>query len=271
MSYLKISIDVSKGSMMQSIGIISPAPIFACVMAMHALDKELAKSPGGAILGVEGVGIIHRDYKPWVELLQGKSNHVGVNALVQQRGGCLFGNDGKKPAENSLQPAALADYELEIILKCRHDVGDVNAVRDRLLEMRLAGGVITNAHITQIDTWDNIKVSLHGGFWVDDASDEISAHGNPVDGLVSALLQQKGNWIMPATLGYALIEPPAKERKGARDGLDHAFAEHMIGLVRFVPMRIAKKGDIRLWRYGWSGDQFLVTNRPNVILNNSLS
>ena len=86
---------------------------------------------------------------------------------------------------------------------------------------------------------------------------------------MAALLRatRESSWRVPVNLGYALLEQPGP-RKGSRDARLHAFAEHRIGLIRYTPVRqaIERISLQTLWRHGWDGDQFLVTNRPDVVL-----
>lgn len=268
MSYLVIDLTVRKANMLQALGILSPVPVLPSVLAMHALDKKM---DGG--LGVRRVGIVHRHAEPWMESMDdkgadGKKTYM-KRQLVQRRGAYLFDSE-KNVQKTPLQPMALADLELTLLLDCDHDIseGALERVRERLRTMRLAGGVIEKPGARPFPTWDQALRNLRGR-WIDDATAllaEPESHPNPIHGLLEATRNGKAKsaWLAPANLGYALLEDP-EERTGARDGRPHAFAEDMIGLVGYTSMFHVRK-DLkpdRLWRYGWDGDQFLVTNRPD--------
>ena len=56
-------------------------------------------------------------------------------------------------------------------------------------------------------------------------------------------------WLSANTVGYALLEAPVS-RSGVREELLHAFAEPMVGLVQYIPVRGAKSiDDVPVWRY----------------------
>jgi hypothetical protein len=268
MNYLILDLEVKKANMLQSPSVVSPAPVFAAVMAMHALDKRLPDP-----LGVAGVGIVHQTYSPCIEMMPTKSGYLD-SALVQRRGGCIFGfgdfkrEKGSGPQQNSIQPSAFADYHWKLVVACRNEVPRAK-LDSAVLQLRFAGGVIERAAIAQYDEWERALASLRSGFWVDDVTDTIEESPNPVQQMLDVTC--KPGWNLPATLGYALLERP-RDRAGARDGKRHAFAEAMLGLVSFTPVALAKDRGLTpdcLWRYGWDEDQFIVTNRSGVSLSAS--
>lgn len=266
-TYLTIDLKVHKASMLQSLSVISPAPVFAAVMTMHALDKKL----GGA-LSVQGVGIIHKDAKPWIEQMPTMKGYL-LQEIVQKRGAYPFSSKAN-PAQNSMQPMALADLEWALLLECDHPPRDRAQVENMLSSMRFAGGEITSAHVHIHEKMDDAVRSLRSGFWVDDVSDilmqddSVQEPVNPVEKLLRAT--RDAVWTIPVNLGYVLFAAP-EARRGARDGCDHAFAEHLMGLVRYTPISIQRAHITRgnLWRYGWDRDHFLVTNRSGVELSPS--
>ena len=125
MTYLVIDLQVSKASMLQSIDFIAPAPVFAAVMAVHALDMELGKRGQG--LGVQGVGLVHRHCTPWIEYLEKEGGWLDPY-LVQRRGAYQF-DSVKAPQGTPLQPDALTDLEWTLLLDCRADL-DAAFARD---------------------------------------------------------------------------------------------------------------------------------------------
>jgi CRISPR-associated protein (Cas_Csy2). len=253
--------------MLQSLSVITPAPVFAAVMAMHALDKKL----NGA-LSVQGVGIIHKEAKPWIEQIPTQKDYL-TQELVQKRGAYPFSSKSN-PAQNSMQPMALTDLEWTLLLECDQPPRDAAQVENVLSRMRFAGGEITRAHVHVFESMDDALRSLRSGFWIDDVTDSLMQEdslpypSHPVEKLLQAT--RGAAWTVPVNLGYVLFAEP-KARKGARDGCDHAFAEHLMGLVRYTPVRIQREIITRgnLWRYGWDHDHFLVTNRSVVNLSTS--
>lgn len=271
MSYLIIDLKVSKSNMIQHHKFLSSAPVFASVMAMHALDKELG-GKGHGFMDVTGVGLIHRNHRPWMEQI-GSTNGYLVDCLVSKRGACgLMPEPSEpkcKPRENSTQPAVHTDLEWTLIVACNKDMSGPEAVkkiRGKLGVMRLAGGVIDSARVSAVATWEE-AVRARGGFWIDDASDRLTNSSDPVRSMLEPLARRPRKngepWFAPANMGYALLENPVS-RNGSRSGLPHAFAEHLLGLVSYTPAYAKEPSEKHLWKYGWDGSQFIVTNRPGV-------
>jgi hypothetical protein len=260
--YLVIDLKARKTNMLQSLGLVSPAPVLPAVLAMHALDRNLQWR-----LGVRGVGLVHKHCEPWIDYLDNKG--FLEPAVVQRRGGYLFDSEAK-PQATSMQPMALADIEWTLLLHCEHEISDVEDVRRTLSVMRLAGGVIEHTRVWGFTQWDEALRALRAGRWIEDVTERMQPAHHPVRALLEATKAGQG-WVVPANLGYALLETPGA-RPGARDGRTHAFAEHMMGLVCYTSLFKIKKAGLNptnLWRYGWDGDQFLVTNRPDVRLSPS--
>jgi len=265
MNYLVIDLHASKTNMLQSLAVLAPAPVMPAVMLAHALDKRLARP-----LGVRGVGIVHHHAEPWIEQLEDKG--WLQQALVQRRGACLFDkNDivsgkGTGPQQNAMQPMALADLDWTLLLACERGISNPEEVCETLLRMRLAGGLIRSAETRAFSDWDSaLGQALRRGFWVDDATELLSGAADPQQAALDAILNPDTGWIVPVNLGYALLEPPVR-RHASRDDARHAFAEPMLGLIRYVRASEARNREHSLspedlWRHGWDADQFLITNR----------
>lgn len=267
-TYLILNLKVSKASMLQTLAVLSPAPVFAAIMAMHALDKKLNDT-----LSIQGVGLIHLNAKPWIEHLPNKDNYLS-RELIQKRGAYTFSSK-PKPLSNSMQPVALTDLNWTLLLECGKEPRDSKQVEDVLNRMRLAGGEITYSRVTIYNTLDEALATIGSGFWIDDASSELiqtksdeTALINPVEKLLRKT--QDNSWVVPVTLGYALFEEPSIKR-GARDNSPHSFAEALLGLIRYTPIRLKKDSITRenLWRYGWNNDHFIVTNRDLLSLSST--
>lgn len=278
MPYITIKLRASKTNMFQTLGILAPAPVMPAILFVRALDGALRNT-----LDVQGVGLIHHDAIPWMEYLEEKSKKSGKNKknpwlkthVVHRRGAYLI-SEKEKPGAVPQQPMALADIEWSLLIACRRDPPSPYEIEAVLRDMRFAGGTIDPRHISvQVhdsdDAWDSARQSIRGGRWIEDVSDLMAMAPDPIQAILFPPKDQ--GWIVPVNLGYALLEAP-QTRNGVRQGpgresLLHAFAENMIGYVRYVSWsRIRDTLTPRaLWRYGWDDDQFLVTNRPTVSLS----
>lgn len=278
MSYLVIDLASSGSNMLQSLGLLTAAPVLPAVLLAHALDKRLQGRRSEPALDVRGVGLIHRHAEPWIEYLD--DGGYAKPFAAQRRGGCLFDREdivkNGGPQSNAAQPMALADLEWTLLLDCAKPVPDSMAgqAADLLRRMRLAGGDVRAATVAVHDEWEKaLSHALRTGHWIDDVTQDIQSASDPMLSILQAVRDPQAGWVAPVNLGYALLETPHPARDGARDALPHAFVEPMIGAIRFVPASIARQRKLtpsHLWRHGWDGDQFLVTNRPPVESSPSL-
>jgi hypothetical protein len=234
MRYLRLDLHVRGASMQQSPSVLTPAPILACVLFAHALDKKL-----GDALDVQGVGIIHHSAQPWLEHMDSKG-YVHTS-LVDRRGATLFdtGKNKEGSLANSSQPQPLTRLHYTLVLEVRYEML-AKEVCQRVLAMRLAGGTIERASARFFEDLPRALAHVGRGFWVQDATREIfGAHADTPELLRQCLLdlaQRDRGWVVPVNLGYSLLSN-VQARQGARDGAPHAFAEHLLGVVRFVPLR----------------------------------
>jgi CRISPR type I-F-associated protein Csy2 len=298
-TFFYISLEISKANMLQNPSFITPAPVFATLMAMHALDMRL-----GGQLGVNGVGIIHHDHRPWIDYPTTNEGYIAP-ALVQRRGAYLL--DGvPKPQATPMQPMALTDLKWSLLLSCDNDI-ETAQIKHVLMNMRLAGGQINEERlrVRSFEKLDDAVGHIRNGYWLEDvtsilALDSVSCEmqqkkveqdqtekqlsnvstikvdlsKNPAERLLQLTSPQVYGFSGPVNLGYSLLSAPTK-RRGSRDirgeACDHAYAEHLIGLVQFIPVRKAKERGIinasKFWRSGWVGDEFLVTNNADIALS----
>lgn len=261
MSYFVIDLQVKRAGMIQHHKLVAPAPVFAAVMFVHALDKKTELG------GINGVGLIHRTYRPYIEHIEHKPDkvdHLLVDeCLISQRGACGFSIDNNSPKEMSIQPAVHADLIWTLIVSCNNafDRDSESHVRDTIKGMRFAGGCIERAIVRNFDNYDD-AFRPRGGMWIDDAT---TGPITSAEELLEPLARQGGGkkerlWLAPANLGYATIETP-RPRKGSRSECQHAYAEHLLGLVSYTPIHRKPAEEKHLWKHGWVGSQFVVTNR----------
>lgn len=161
----------------------------------------------------------------------------------------------------SLQPVARAHMEVSLVVGIR-DLGATEGINSLLVGGRLAGGAITSMakpclHRTVHEALEHVRT----GYVVRDRRDllEREGAGNRAEQFVAALGHKPAEndalgWLSATCLGYAATTPFEK-RAGAREGYEHAFAEPLIGLVQYVPIRRCLGEDMAtqsLWRSEWT-------------------
>jgi len=154
-------------------------------------------------IGIDGIGIIHNSYSPWVEIFRDFNKDGfpitfhGRQKIIplQKRGAHLFtaasrsGEDN--PNANPLQPSAYCDYDISILAKCSQvdEKYDCASLERLIGGMRFAGGVIRNVRVSMYDSEQNALSGLSHGFWVDDASHLLESSGpDLVDKLLGATM-----------------------------------------------------------------------------------
>ena len=259
-----------------------PSPMTAWGMA-HALSLHLSR--GNAEHGLDPVrfdamGIVHHSFE--IEAMQAKApvfiaspgtnpndtdgdtNDLGVMPCLiphLMRGAMGMDKDdyGKNGRSVSIQPMVRAHAEMSLVLRIAADSGEVSLddARDFVNSARLGGGqIIESFDPVRIDDVKAVTQAVGGGFWVVDRSDlvrqRMQADPDPVKAIVTECLRVRGhqyehNWLSPAAIGWAALETP-RQRRGARNGLPHAYAEPMVGLVQYQSVRADNHSPI-FWSY----------------------
>lgn len=171
-----------------------------------------------------------------------------------------------------LQPTARCHGELSVVIDIGANAVSSDDVKDFLWSARLGGGAVTeHGAIRFSESFEDITHTVGNGFWVKDYSDKVLQimQKNGQDGteaLVCALtdnarqrmayygatkaqqetMEKPESWLSANVVGYAALEP-LTERVGVRSGIPHAYAESLVGLVRYCSVQ--KERQVPFWRY----------------------
>ena len=245
--------------------LINCAPVMAANLFAHNLGLKTQVMP-------QSVGIVHHDSQ-----LLGESFR---EFKPQQRRGASFIDKADYPQGSmslSLQPTATCHLSITLILA--YDATDglpsPGQVDTFLDGARLAGGqIIDHYPIQTAASQTELRNYLTNGYWIIERSDLLADPGtettDPLDALIAASSQpglrsdngiNPNSWVIPTTLGYALLTDAAG-RPGSREGYPHAYGEPLVGLVQFVPLRALADQPLPLWRPTWlQDDVFIVTTQ----------
>lgn len=247
--------------------LINAAPVMAANLFAHNLGRATGAYP-------QGVGILHHDAQLLGEVFYDRLK-------PQQRRGAVYINVDDYSSKNkhalSLQPTASCHLRVTLVLEydalesAPPSLGEVN---EFLHGARLAGGhIVSHGEPYVAESLALLRRLLTSGYWIVERQDLLASAGadsDPLDGLIAAcgrtLLDvdaekpKSASWIAPTTLGYAMLSDYV-QRPGTRGGYPHAYAEPLVGLVQYVPLR--ELGDYPpLWRTTWPRDDvFLITQK----------
>jgi len=251
-------IRAQRANIQQTNYLVTPAPVFACVMLGHAIAARLGKRD-------LGVGIIHHSCEPHIEHIP-KTNGWIESHPCQFRGGTGdIASGGGGPTQNSIQPSVTGDLNVSVILGMQSGAS-IDDVRDVIeaMGLRLAGGKVAQpAGIFEADDlWDAVR-KCGRGYWVSDATQVVRNrldNGMPITEAVLGMVAD--GWYAPATLGYRALTR-FEQRPGARDGLDHAYGEPVVGLVRYQSVFSLQDGGRcpTLWTHDWVTDSMFVVRQ----------
>lgn len=244
--------------------IIGPPPVTAYAGFAHALALAI---------GAErhyGVAIVHHDIQYLAEVsdrgVLNPHQYRTVSFIDQDdyAGSCNKALGQKARPVMSTQPTVRCHLEVSMAIRFdAEEMMDLQKVTTFLRGARLAGGNITehrfdvNKKQCVIPDGADVKTvirALGGGFAVHERQDLMVMRPGDRD-MLDAMLRatkmpgkgKKGDgWIMPTSLGYAQVSD-VEQRPDTREGLPHAFAEPLVGLVQYVPLR--NKDELPFWRY----------------------
>lgn len=229
--------------------VVAAAPVVPAVQFAHALGRAAGALPSG-------VHLVHHD----AQHLGEPGFHYGRYAPQQRRGAMLVSDDdfasGSKPRSASkslkstgtlsLQPTATAHLALSVVMEFEASAFSglkSDAAKQFLDGARFAGGqIIRYKEPQEFETLQSALRQIGRGFLVKDRTDLLQDHPDPLDALITALYPEREEdrqpWLCPTNLGYILAETP-RARRGARQGLPHAWGEPLAGLVQFKSLRAA--------------------------------
>lgn len=242
-------IKSKRSNFQQTPYLVSGAPVFASVMLGHAIASRLDKRD-------LGVGIVHHSASPHIEYLP--NTNGWVNGLPCQYRGATgdIASGGSGPIQNSVQPAVTGDLDISLILEI-DGAAALSDVREVITKMRirLAGGGVPQLPYVQSAECLHAAIRACGrGYWLSDATHVVQDRMNSGLPIVEAVMGRvAGGWHVPATLGYRAITR-FEQRAGARDGLDHAYSEALVGLVRYDSVHsVGRNGSPSptLWSHRW--------------------
>lgn len=118
------------------------------------------------------------------------------------------------------------------------------ALERQLEDMRFAGSMLEEfaVGIADGESWqEGIRFALSrkgGGFLVHDhAFNQQPSAGDRIEALVEQLGQREAGWVQPSLVGYKLAHRPVPQPGMRREADAHAYAEPLIGIVRYASAR----------------------------------
>lgn len=254
-------IKAQRANLQQTHYLAAATPVFASVMLGHAIAARLGKRD-------LGVGIIHHSASPHIEYIPEKTGWM-KSIPCQYRGATgEIASGGTGPTQNALQPAVTGDLDVSLIIRIEDgkDMSDVRKIA-RSMGLRLAGGKVPDPpRILEADDLQSAIRMCGRGYWVSDATQVVRDRLAGGMSIIDAVLGQvAGGWHVPATLGYRALTR-FEQRPGARDNLDHAYSEPVVGLVRYQSVFSLGLGgndapQPSLWSHRWATDSMFVVHQ----------
>lgn len=281
MNYLIIPrIRVQRANALTTPWLISACPVFAATMLGHALGRDTGIFPTGVALVHHHADLLAESHLPKgygnifpqqyrAASLIDKADYVGQSVSL------------------SLQPTSSVDLEVSLVMAFAAGAPGPGQITSALRQRRLAGGLIVgHGKVVVCDSLYGeygVCRALRTGFWTVDQSNKL----DPADRLGSLLnlvypptpphpdaellatdraasKPDKKAWLTPAVLGYAMLTA-FEQREGVREGVPHAFAEPLVGLVEYRSSRhLEEESSTNLF---WSGqwhdqDAYVVSQDP---------
>lgn len=240
-------IDISDANAQPAWWIIGPPPPTAYWGFAYALGMSIDAKP-------ESIAIVHHHIE-----YQGEYFYRQFHPQ-QYRSATYIDHDdysSRNPHQLSGQPTARCRLTLSIVLRVSDEDAsgiDLAHVADFLRTARIAGGAIDGFRRPQInDRMGEVRGVVRTGFCLHDRQDLMVGSERDTDNLDTLLrvtrdAQDTRNeddaslgWLMPTTLGYRAVTT-FEQRDGVRQGLDHAYAEPLVGLVQYRSLR----------KHGWA-------------------
>lgn len=186
------------------------------------------------------------------------------------------------------QPFALTHYEVSLVLKLEGDADTMEGLREAAVDgrlkqwlqstLRLAGGTLVSIGNVLLADYQNEALGKlpKTGHFVVDVSQELLPENDqedPLDRAIALMYPREETteeapeedppslkrWLALSNLGFIRLSEVA-HREGVRQELPHAFAEPLLGLVEYVPLRRAiQRSDLPVfWSFTHPQDDVIV-------------
>lgn len=254
-AYLTLArLRVQAANMYTTAFMLGGPPVLPAYFMAHALGRQLDMAAN-----VRAVAFVVHHLTPLGEQFYGLFKPQQRRGAAYTFGPQTKGSDysSKNAHALSLQPVAHADMEVSLIIGMR-DLNYTEGIQSRVQKMRFAGGFIT--HMRTPTLCENMEEALHSigtGYVVMDKRDMLKEvkGSNHAERLINALGHKPGKddgmaWLSATCIGYAAITPFAR-RAQVREGYFHAFAEPLVGLVQYVPVRQCVEQEVATQTLWW--------------------
>lgn len=197
-----------------------------------------------------------------------QSFHLPISSHIQT-------SANEKHESQSMMDRPRVDMGFTLLFPVPSEAVTEGVVRDALFGASFAGGVIDESWVRVEDfgTWGPAARALSS--WVRDLcwvmrehdfrsaidpEDEDAPQG-PIEALIHSM-SERGQWVAPSLLGYRLLHEPCSQPTQRKEADVHAYADPLIGAVRYEPLARLLKDDhplVPTWSRGeWaSGDRVI--------------
>ena len=228
--------------------------------AAYGLGQSVCFRIGGEAR-VTGFMLVHHDIQPLGETVKGifwPQQRRGASYTYERTQDSDYSNGNKHVL--SLQPTATAHLDASLVWEVE-GLDDINGAVRLLDAAKFAGGLITShGRIFVSDSPFDAVEQISTGWIVADRRDLLESHeANQLEKMLHALgtADPENSWLSATCVGYAPVTPFAA-RTGSREGYESAFAEPLVGMVQYVPLRKFIKNEAEnakvLWSPNWTGD-----------------
>lgn len=228
-------------------------------MAALGFAHNLARHLGTTELGV---GLVHHDLQMLAEDLEFVLRPHQFRSAEQQMDKT---NNPKYGKSLAAQPTFRGHLKTSLVIELPEGTVNDAVVARFLATARFAGGQVNkHGRVAEHETLAEAQKYLRSGFAVCDRTELMEEALHQGQDQLDALLEltkagtmADAPWRMPAVLGYTTLTPIAT-RDLARENYPHAYAEPLVGLVQYCPLREG----LPLWRYARPSESvFLATAR----------
>lgn len=245
---------------------IGPPPITAYLGFARALCLHL-----GDGAKMDGLAIVHHDIQFLGEEFTriSKSGHLFYEDFRPHQFRAASFIDEKKDYSStnkhalSSQPTARCHIKVSLVIRFDEESKFLsNTLESGFLRGgRIAGGQIVRHGAHRIfvghDALAKVRRSIGPGWLIVERQDLMKKEESDRDMLDVLIRQtvlfktkeerQKNPWLLPTNLGFIQISE-RKNRKNVRDGLPHAYAEPLVGIVQYKSLGDKNLG-LEFWRY----------------------
>jgi CRISPR type I-F-associated protein Csy2 len=228
---------------------------FIQALLLNLINKEEYVNDSEELVLHDGFSIIHRDIQMIGTMKNTKYGQTYFPNQISSASAYDKDDYVKNTTQIASQPTATCNLFLDLIIRLPKSIVsyDTQKIKNFLYKANIAGGKINNANknmeVLLTENYEKLLNLVKSGFYITDRHDLLKKRDmSDTDSSLDKMLQKtrllknkeqrnkEESWLIPSSVGYLCLTP-FESRDNSRNGNEVAYAEPVVTLTQYVPVK----------------------------------